>query len=294
MTDLRVEPGKPEGGLRPGEGAPPPPPPPRKPARPGVILEDIDVIEARRMRARGQKYGLRDLLAKPGPDDPRVYRRLSSFARPYYGSLALAFILSAMAAAATIGQVFVMKYMLSPMLHGARNDTVVGGLLRVTSPATGRPTGLAWIDAAVAILLAMFHQLQVAWRAVPPREQLALAGVALVALVLVENGTRYVQRLIMRTVSLELVKQVRAALFDRLMSLSMRFYQANHSGRLMSRMTGDLHGLGVLLVDVVVDLVTDAFTLAGALFMLLLKGGWLVLAGLALSFGCSCRRRCPG
>src|SRR5258705_13205548 len=99
MTDLRVETGEPQGDLRPGEGAPPAPPP-RKPARGNVLLEDLDVLEARRMRSRGHKYGLRDLLAKPGPDDPRVYRRLSSFARPYYGSLLLAFVLSAFAAAA--------------------------------------------------------------------------------------------------------------------------------------------------------------------------------------------------
>src|SRR5262245_51279986 len=116
MTDLRVETGKARG---PGDSAPPPAPP-RKPARPGVILEDI---EARRLRQRGRKYALRDLLAKPGPDDPRVYRRLSSFAKPYSGSLVLAFLLSAIAATATLGQVFVMKHMLAPILHGARSLT---------------------------------------------------------------------------------------------------------------------------------------------------------------------------
>ena len=282
MTDLRVETGEPQGDLRPDAGAPPPPPP-RKPARPGVILEDIDVIEARRMSARGRKYGLKDLLAKPGPDDPRVYRRLSSFARPYYPQLVLAFVLSGIAAVATLAQVFVMKYMLAPMLHGARGGSLLDGLLRVTARAYRTPTHIDWLDTAVACVRAVATALEAAWQAVPPREQLALAGVALVVMVLVENGTRYVQRLIMRTVSLELVKQIRVALFDRLLTLSMRFYQANHSGKLLSRLTNDLNNLGTLLVDVMVDFSTDAMVLIGALISLYMQGGAVVLLGMLIT-----------
>jgi ATP-binding cassette, subfamily B, bacterial MsbA len=285
MTDLRVETGKAPGEEAPGGGARPPDPP-RKPARPGVILEDIDVIEARRMRARGHKYGIRDLLAKPGPEDPRVYRRLSSFAKPYSGSLALAFVLSAIAATATITQVFVMKHMLSPMLHGERGLTQLARDLRVTSPAYGSPTGLGWIDALVATMLGLASALRAWWLEFPPREQLALAGVVLVVLVCLENGTRYVQRLIMRTVSLELVKQIRAALFDRLMTLSMRFYQANHSGKLLSRLTNDLNNLGTLLVDVMVDFSTDAMVLIGALISLYVQGGVVVMLGLTIALVC--------
>jgi subfamily B ATP-binding cassette protein MsbA len=282
MTDLRVETGEPQGNLRPGEGASPAPPP-RKPARPGVILEDIDVLEARRHSARGHKYGLRDLLAQPGPDDPRVYRRLSSFARPYYGSLLLAFLLSAIAAAATLGQVFVMKYMLSPILHGARGVSLLAREMQVAAPAYSAPTGIGWLDGTWAFLHGVLANIRGWWHAFPPREQLAWAGVALVALVCIENANRYLQRLIMRTISLELVKQVRAALFDRLMTLSMRFYQANHSGKLLSRLTNDLNNLGTLLVDVMVDFSTDAMVLVGALISLYLQGGGVVLVGLGLA-----------
>ncbi|HZM00239.1 MAG TPA: ABC transporter ATP-binding protein, partial [Planctomycetota bacterium] len=140
--------------------------------------------------------------------------------------------------------------------------------------------GWAALLAPARLLLESFMFL---WLNLEPFEQLAAACAFFVLLAMIEQSNKYAQKLIMRSVVLRIVSDIRLALFDRLMSFSMRFYQANHSGRLMSRLTGDLHGLGVLLVDVVIDLATDCFTLIGALLGLYLKGGWLVLAGLALS-----------
>jgi subfamily B ATP-binding cassette protein MsbA len=87
----------------------------------------------------------------------------------------------------------------------------------------------------------------------------------------------------MRTVSLRIVSDIRTALFEKLMSFSMRFYQANHSGRLMSRLTTDLSGVGTMLVDVSVDISTDIFSLILVLIYLYVKGGWLVIAGVAIA-----------
>jgi|GEM_PF-4301010 len=65
MTDADVE----NDGMgeveEPREAPGPEPAPPN--ARPNVILEDIDAIEARRLRRRGRKYGVRDLFGQPGP-----------------------------------------------------------------------------------------------------------------------------------------------------------------------------------------------------------------------------------
>lgn len=285
MTDLRAE-GETKDGERPAD-APRPDGPPGGPAprarRPNVILEDIDTIEDRRLRQRGRKYSLRDLFARPGPNDPRVYRRLSSFAKPFYGSLAVAFLLAAVAAVAKLGQAFIFAYMFDPLDGNYHQPSPLGAAMRTGSSLFGHRGWTDWLDAMLgSVTLALGH-IRAAWEHMSPREQLALAAIAIVALVLVENANRYVQRLIMRTISLEVVKRIRGALFDRLMTLSMRFYQANHSGKLMSRLTNDLGNLGSLLVDVMVDFSTDFMILVGGLVALYIKGGPVVMLGLGMA-----------
>jgi ATP-binding cassette, subfamily B, bacterial MsbA len=276
MTDLRVDEGETTDRERPADA-------PAKPSRPNVILEDIDAIETRRLKQRGRKYGLRDLFAKPGPEDPRVYRRLSSFARPYYGSLLLAFVLSGIAAAAKLAQAFVLAYMFEPLDGNHVVATPFTAGIRAVTPVFRHHGWTAWLDGVWGSLSLSAGYLRSAWERMGAREELGYAACILVALVLIENLNDYIQRLIMRTISLELVKQIRAALFDRLMTLSMRFYQANHSGKLLSRLTNDLSNLGMLLVDVLVDFSTDSMTLLGALLSLYFKGGAVVMLGLGIA-----------
>ncbi len=276
MTDPRADEHQPKERSRPGSA------PPRRSTRPNVILEDLDSIEAQRMRKRGRKYGLRDLFAKAGPDDPRVYRRLSSFARPYYGSLLVSFLLAGVAALATLGQAFVLAALFDPLSGVTRGDSALLASLRSVQPVLRHRGWGAAIDAVGASVLMLVGHLRTVWEAYPPREQLGIISISVIVLVLIENANSYVQRLIMRTVSLELVRQVRAALFDRMLTLSMRFYQANHSGKLLSRLTNDLSNLGALLVDVMVDFSTDALTLLGVLVALYVKGGVVVLLGMGI------------
>ena len=251
---------------------------------PPVILEDIDALERRRLKQRGRKYSLRDLLGRGSPDDPRAFRKLARFGRPHRGAIVVAFLMSGVAAAAKLSALFVIQGLLQPILGAAgagRPSPLTHALLM------GDHVSRALSESGWAALLAparlLFQAFLFEWRSLTPLQQLGTACGSFVVLAVIEQGNSYGQKLIMRTVVLQIVSDIRLALFRRLMSFSMRFYQANHSGRLMSRMTSDLHGLGVLLVDVVIDLVTDAFVLVGALFWLFVKGGWFVMAGLALS-----------
>jgi subfamily B ATP-binding cassette protein MsbA len=281
MTSLGVEDDESEDAPEPE--APEPEPAPRT-ARRNVILEDLDALEERRMRRRGRKYGLKDLFGKPGPDDPRVYRRLASFARPYYGVMGVAFLLSGVAATARLAHVFIIRHMFEPMLHDPHEGTVLGRSLRAFSPLYETDEGLLrWFAAALSGLKVATNALGAAWEKVAPHDQLAMAAVALLVLVFIEQINKYTQRLIMRTVSLDVVKHIRAALFDRMLTLSMRFYQANHSGKLLSRLTNDLTTLGGLLVDVMVDMSTDLLVLIGALLYLWHEGGQVVILGLAVT-----------
>ncbi len=254
-----------------------------------MIVEDVDEIEARRIRNRGRRYSARDLVARGGPDDPRVYRRLAVYARPFRGSIVTALFMSGFAAAAKLGFVFILKRVLEPILEGHVQTPLEAAVryghavLRAGhAGGAGGPAGGGWLDAAHAPFAIAQGALSVTWKGYAAPRQLLFAAIAMVALSLVEQANKYGQKLLMRSVAYDVVGHVRLALFDRLMTLSMRFFHANHSGKLMSRLTNDLNNLGILLVDVMVDMATDAFLLIGSLIYLWVQGGWLVIGGLAV------------
>jgi ATP-binding cassette, subfamily B, bacterial MsbA len=250
---------------------------------PNVILEDIDAVERRRLKQRGRKYSIRDLFVRPTEDDPRPFRHLMRFVKPHKAALLAALCMSAVSAAAKLSSVFITKDLLEAILTGAYDPQPVAASLRFAA-RTLRAAAMqdTWAG-LLAPLRAPFALVAWYWEGLTPRQQLGVAACSFVALVLVEQCNKYAQKLLMRTVTLRIVNEVRLALFEKLMTFSMRFYQANHSGRLMSRLTGDLHGFGVLLVDVVVDITTDLFTLIGGLIYLYYLGGWAVLAGLGIA-----------
>jgi ATP-binding cassette, subfamily B, bacterial MsbA len=260
----------------------------KPPPRPNVIVEDIDALEARRITERGRKYSLRDLL--PGRrralgEETAPYRRLLVYARPFIGSLFAALVMSGLAAAAKLGFVFLMTRVLEPILEPGP-ASLGPGMMHIARGAAKAATwgGPGSVLHTLATWLATVRgTVTTIWEGVDPREQLLLAAVAMVVLAVGEQANKYAQKLLMRTVALDIVSRIRLALFDRLMTFSMRFFQANHSGKLMSRLTNDLNNLGALLVDVSVDLATDFFTLVGALVYLWIKGGPVVYAGLAIA-----------
>jgi len=244
-----------------------------------VILEDIDALERRRLKQRGRKYSLRDLFRRTGPDDPQPFRGLLRFARPHRAAIALSFLMSGVAALAKLAPLFIVKGLLQPVLGQPEAPSVV--LKHVARMLT------AWFasgwQGSLAAPRATYEAFMIAWRGVAPVQQLGIACIAFVVIAIVDQANGYSQKLLMRSVVLKIVSDIRLALFDRLMSFSMRFFQANHSGRLMSRVTSDLAGLGALLVDVVIDFATDLLTLMGALVGLFAMGGWLVFAGMGLA-----------
>jgi len=87
---------------------------PRLPGRPRVILEDVDVIEERRQRHR--RKGLPPEL-EGSPEDPKLWRRMAAYARPFTLPLLLAVVLSFVAMAAKVAYLFVLKGLLQPFFE---------------------------------------------------------------------------------------------------------------------------------------------------------------------------------
>jgi subfamily B ATP-binding cassette protein MsbA len=257
----------------------------KRPPRSDVIIEDIDTLEHRRIRERGRKkYSLRDLFRPASEQEPQLFRRLASFALPYRMAILGALCLSGIAALARIAHVFVIERMFQPVLSPSGALGTLGSAMEhVLGFAPVAASAGHWTDPVLIPLRTGFAQVASGWHSMDARQQLGLAALTFLGLVFVEQVNKYAQRITMRAVSLNVVSDIRMALFRRMLSFSMRFYHANHSGRLMSRLTGDLNGLGAMLVDVTVDIATDFFALVLALGYLYYRGGWMVLGGLAVA-----------
>lgn len=259
---------------------PEPPQPGRAPRNPSVLLEDVDLVEARRRERRKRKEPLPPDL-EGTPEDPKLYRKLAQYALPYRGAMLVALVMSALAATAKVGYFFAFEGLLRPIFRaGAQADPwPAGRLFRHVLDSLHEGS----ISEFRLVLAGLRDATVWCWSLLPPMTQLIWAAVFLVLLVLLEQANKYVQKIIMRWVSLDLVRNVRMDMFKRVMSLSTRFFQANHTGRLLSRITSDLTKLGDLLVDVLVNMFSDVFTVIASLIYVFVNGGAMVLVALFLA-----------
>lgn len=239
--------------------------------RPRIEVEDLDVIEKRRSKTR--RSSLWRALRGQTDDETRIYRELAGYARPYWPALVLALVMSNVGAALTVSQIFVITKVLEPIWNMGVVDPLAS-TLQLAADVLGTSGGpAAWGLGALGAT-------SLAWTLLPPLTQLGLAVAVFMALVLAAEANKYAHKVIMRTVSLEVVSDVRCALFDRLMDLSVRFFIKNPSGHLLSRITHDLNMLGKAIVEVVVVSAQDAFTLLWLFIYLWIAGGSLVLGGI--------------
>jgi subfamily B ATP-binding cassette protein MsbA len=262
--------------------------------RRNIIVEDVDELERRRLKQRGsKKYSFLDLFRKPTEDDPKSFRKMAAFIRPFRGTLIGALVISAIAAALALVEIWIMKEGFGAIFSRLeRSSTLQVALDAITPLGTLMLPGADGADGAdgagpVSSFLAVAQGMAVSlWNTQDALDRLVFAVVAFLSMALVENVLKYVQRLIMRTISLDIVRDIRSALFSKLMTFSMRFYHKNHSGKLISRLTTDLNNLGSMLVDVTVELSVDLMTLIGALVYLWVLGGGMLWAGLGIAVLC--------
>ena len=87
---------------------------------------------------------------------------------------------------------------------------------------------------------------------------------------------------IMASVSQNALKGVRHDLFGHLQTLSLKFFDSNTAGELMSRLTNDIDAINQAVSQNVVSLVASLLSMAGILIAMFLMNVWLTLAALAV------------
>ena len=111
---------------------------------------------------------------------------------------------------------------------------------------------------------------------------LNLLGGIFVVLVLVSWGGQYVQVASTGYMGHRILYTLRTQMFDHLQKLSLRFYDNNEVGRIMSRMTSDVTVLQDLLTTGVLTIFSDFVGLALIVFFLLIQDVQLALLTLAV------------
>ncbi len=86
----------------------------------------------------------------------------------------------------------------------------------------------------------------------------------------------------MASVSQKALKSVRQALFGHLQTLSLKFFDTNTAGELMSRLTNDIDAINQAVSQNVVSLVASVMSMVGILLAMFLMNVWLTLAALAV------------
>ena len=87
---------------------------------------------------------------------------------------------------------------------------------------------------------------------------------------------------IMAGVSQKALKGLRRDLFGHLQTLSIKFFDTNTAGELMSRLTNDIDAINQAVSQNVVSLVASVLSMAGILIAMFIMDVWLTLAALAV------------
>lgn len=111
---------------------------------------------------------------------------------------------------------------------------------------------------------------------------LQLCGI-MIGLTAARGVMMYVRGMLIESVSQSVVYDLRTGLYGHMQELSYSFYDSNHIGEIMSRMTGDIEGVRMLIVNGVLGILESSM-----MFILALVGMSLMNWPLTLTILCLC------
>ncbi|NBC72393.1 ABC transporter ATP-binding protein [Paenibacillus sacheonensis] len=109
---------------------------------------------------------------------------------------------------------------------------------------------------------------------------LQIALIALVVSYIADGGLTFMQGWLMAGTSQRIVGRLRAALFEKLHRLPVRFFDSRTHGDLMSRMSNDIDNVSNTVAQSAAQVMTGSISIVGALVMMLILSPVLTLASL--------------
>ncbi len=115
----------------------------------------------------------------------------------------------------------------------------------------------------------------------PPLATVAGIALAIVLVAFVQSSLRYHTAVVVARLSQRIVVQLRSDVYDKLQRLSFRFFDANASGSIINRVTGDVQAMRMFVDGVIIEVLTVVLSLAVYLAYMLSIHPGLTLASLA-------------
>ena len=98
---------------------------------------------------------------------------------------------------------------------------------------------------------------------------LARIALLLVAIYVLNATTTWLQMYVMSGVSQRTVRDLRRELFDKLQTLSLRFFDRHPHGELMSRLSNDIENISRILSEGTTQFISSIFTIIGVTVVML-------------------------
>jgi ATP-binding cassette subfamily B multidrug efflux pump len=119
-------------------------------------------------------------------------------------------------------------------------------------------------------------------RFISTKDAAGLARLALLMLIvyLLSSAFQAGADFVMARISQRALQQVRQDLFEHLQSLSLRFYDRNPAGELMSRLTNDIDAINQAVSQNATSLLAGVLSLVGILIAMFVLNHWLALASI--------------
>ena len=174
-----------------------------------------------------------------------------------------------------------------PGRHSVERARNARGALRRLA-AYLRPQRPAILLVALIATLGTALALAAPWLMGKAIDQLAgrnLGGLATMSLLMLaayalSGAAQLVQGVLLAGIAQRAMRDLRAALFERLQGLPLSFFDTRRQGELMSRLTNDMDAISRVLTDNAAQLFTGLLTLAGILGIIFVLSPWLALGSM--------------
>ncbi|HOP10590.1 MAG TPA: ABC transporter ATP-binding protein [Oscillospiraceae bacterium] len=102
------------------------------------------------------------------------------------------------------------------------------------------------------------------------------------AVIVLGFGISYVQSIALASLGQRIMHKMRVSLFDKIQNMSMRFFDKNASGSILTRVSSDVESLSDLFSNVIISLVSDFLLVVNVLVMMFLMDVKLAFSSLVI------------
>jgi ABC-type multidrug transport system fused ATPase/permease subunit len=179
--------------------------------------------------------------------DARLMGRLLSYVRPHRKLMTAATVLLLFATSLSTALPYVNMRAIDEYINSAHRTELERSALTIHGPKD--PNARALLDQAAAC----------------DRRGLGRLVVLMALMILTEMLLRYVQTVIVTYVGQKTMLEMRMDIFSKLQKMSLRYLDKNPVGRLMTRVTNDVENIQETIVNGLIQVIGDLFTVALAL-----------------------------